>query len=183
MARQEQPALRAPCGLCLRPWRATDAADVVKAFQDPAIQRWHLLRVTTEEQARQWIELRQRSWSAELGANWAVANDATDSIVGRVGLRRVSLSTGEAELTYWVLPKERGRGIAVHAVNELSRWCLEDLQLHRLTIAHSTANGASCRVAIKASFIYEGTMLSQVKHTDGWHDMHLHARINAKGST
>ncbi|MEW2435901.1 GNAT family protein [Streptomyces caniferus] len=39
------------------------------------------------------------------------------------------------------------------------------------------ANPASCRVATKAGFRLEGTMRSALLHADGWHDEHLHARV------
>jgi len=39
------------------------------------------------------------------------------------------------------------------------------------------ANPASCRVAVKSGFEAEGTERGAELHTDGWHDMHLHARI------
>ena len=51
------------------------------------------------------------------------------------------------------------------------------LSLHRIEVQHSTANPASCRVAERAGFPAEGTKVSEALHTDGWHDMHLHARI------
>ncbi|MGO8889299.1 MAG: GNAT family N-acetyltransferase [Streptosporangiaceae bacterium] len=40
------------------------------------------------------------------------------------------------------------------------------------------ANTASCRVAAKAGFAAEGIQRSAVLHADGWHDMHVHARIS-----
>jgi len=54
---------------------------------------------------------------------------------------------------------------------------LHDLGLHRLELRHSTANPASCRVAARAGFRLEGTLRSAMRHPDGWHDMHLHARL------
>lgn len=42
---------------------------------------------------------------------------------------------------------------------------------------HAVRNEASCRVAIKTGFVLEGTKRSAVLHPDGWHDMHLHARV------
>ena len=42
---------------------------------------------------------------------------------------------------------------------------------------HSVANHASCRVATKSGFPLEGTHRRALLHTDGWHDMHLHARL------
>jgi RimJ/RimL family protein N-acetyltransferase len=32
-------------------------------------------------------------------------------------------------------------------------------------------------VAAKAGFDLEGTLRSAMRHPDGWHDMHLHARL------
>ena len=49
--------------------------------------------------------------------------------------------------------------------------------LHRIELLHSTGNAASCRVAEKAGYVLEGTKRRQGLHADGWHDMHLHARL------
>jgi RimJ/RimL family protein N-acetyltransferase len=84
---------------------------------------------------------------------------------------------GVAECTYWVLPAARGRGVATGATLAMAHWALHDLGLHRLELQHSTANPASCRVAAKAGFGLEGTRRSAMRHPDGWHDMHLHARL------
>jgi len=79
--------------------------------------------------------------------------------------------------TYWVTAAARGRGTAVRAAVALSRWALDDLGLHRLDLQHAVANTGSCRVADKAGYAYEATLRSSVLHADGWHDMHVHARI------
>jgi RimJ/RimL family protein N-acetyltransferase len=38
-------------------------------------------------------------------------------------------------------------------------------------------NPASCRVAHHAGYPFEGIKRREALHTDGWHDMHLHARL------
>jgi RimJ/RimL family protein N-acetyltransferase len=58
-------------------------------------------------------------------------------------------------------------------------WALGDLGLHRLECQHAVANTASCRVAQKAGYAYEGTKRSACLHADGWHDMHLHAQVRS----
>ena len=68
-------------------------------------------------------------------------------------------------------------GVATGATVAVAGWALGDLGLHRLELRHSTANPASCRVAVKAGFTLEGTQRSAMRHPDGWHDMHLHARV------
>jgi len=68
-------------------------------------------------------------------------------------------------------------GVAARATTTLTRWALDEIGLHRLELLHATANGASCKVAAKAGFVLEGTKRSAGWHQDGWHDMHLHARV------
>jgi RimJ/RimL family protein N-acetyltransferase len=37
---------------------------------------------------------------------------------------------------------------------------------------------ASCRVAQKAGYLLEGTKREHWLFADGWHDVHLHARVS-----
>jgi RimJ/RimL family protein N-acetyltransferase len=46
-----------------------------------------------------------------------------------------------------------------------------------LELTHSTVNPVSCRVAVSAGYRLEGTKRRAGLHADGWHDMHLHARL------
>jgi [ribosomal protein S5]-alanine N-acetyltransferase len=172
-----QPTLGV-AGLIIRPWLLDDSPDVLKAFSDPAIQQWHLLTLETRSEACKWIADRQKSWQDEKGANWAIADQSAQVIIGRVGLRDINLYAGQAEFTYWMLPHARGQGTAAQAVTAVTRWCFDKIGLHRLIITHSTANVASCKVAEKAGFMHEGTMISHLKHADGWHDMHIHGKTN-----
>jgi RimJ/RimL family protein N-acetyltransferase len=173
LSRAAQPAL--PAGdLVLRPWAEADAAALVAAFADPAIQRWHARTLESLPEARAMVARYQQAWRSETGAHWAITGP---EVLGRVALRSVDLAEGCGEVAYWVAPAARGRGAATRATVALSEWALGDLGLHRLDLEHSVANAASCRVAQKAGFAYEGTRRSAVLHADGWHDMHLHARI------
>jgi RimJ/RimL family protein N-acetyltransferase len=168
----DEPTLRGE--LLLRPWRDADAPVLANAYGDPAIRRWHA-RSMTEDEARDWIRQRAERWSAETGADWAVTAGGT--LVGRVGLRTVDLAEGRAEMAYWTLPAARGHGLAGRALGCLTRWCTDELGLHRLELLHAIENTASCRVAEKSGYRYEGTLRQSVPHADGFHDMHLHAHL------
>ncbi|MFF7451353.1 MULTISPECIES: GNAT family N-acetyltransferase [unclassified Streptomyces] len=177
LSRSPQPDLPAGDGLVLRPWRTEDAPAVHAAFQDPLIQQWHVRRADSVEEAADWIEQWRGVWRGERAAQWAVADVDTDRLLGRVGLRDILLGSGTAEVAYWTAPEARGRGIAVRATAALTRWALDTIGFHRLELHHSTSNGPSCRVAAKAGYALEGTKRSALLHPDGWHDMHLHARV------
>lgn len=163
--------------LVLRPWRRSDAAAVAEAYRDPQIRRWHV-RSMTEPEAQAWVLSWAERWAAETGAGWAVVDGG--KVVARIGLRGLDLAEGHGEAAYWVTPAARGRGIAARALTVVTDWMFTEVGLHRIELEHSTANPASCRVALNAGFPAEGTKRAAVRHADGWHDMHLHARLNPR---
>jgi RimJ/RimL family protein N-acetyltransferase len=174
LAVNPQPVLTATDGLVLRPWLPPDAAVFFAAYQDPAIQHWHTRQPASEARVREWFEDRQ-NWEQEEGASWAVARG--HDVLGRIAIGSLNLDDGVAGCGYWVLPAARGAGVAPHTLAAVSAWALGKAGFHRLHLSHSTRNDASCRAAVKAGFRLEGTKRSEAIHSDGRHDMHLHARI------
>lgn len=173
LARLAQPVLDLD-DFVLRPWRVSDAPAVAEAYSEPSIQRWHA-RSMTEDEALTWISSWPGRWNQESGGGWAMASGS--SLLGQISLRRLSLPDGIGEVSYWVMPAARGQQVATRALRGLSSWVLGQLSLHRMELAHSTMNPASCRVADKAGYQLEGTKRREALHADGWHDMHLHARL------
>ena len=168
-----QPTLRVG-SILLRPWAGVDAPEVVAAYQEPEIQRWHARSMTLAE-AEQWIADASAAWTNETGASWAVEHERR--LAGRMTLK-FYLGDACVGVGYWTRHQDRGRGIAPQALMAATRWAF-DHGFHRVQLEHSTQNPASCRVAAKAQFAGEGIRRSAALHVDGWHDMHLHARVNA----
>ena len=158
----------------MRPWTAADVPAVVDAYADPAIQQWHVRSMSPEE-AGAWVAHWPGRWAGETGAGWAV--EADGAVAGQVSLRRLELAEAWAEISYWVLPHARGRGVAPAALDAVTGWLLAEVGILRASLTHSTRNPASCRVATKAGYLPEGTLRRQGRHADGWHDMHVHARV------
>ncbi|MET9255935.1 GNAT family N-acetyltransferase [Streptomyces sp. NPDC003717] len=177
-SRRSQPTLSTGDGLVLRPWRAEDAPAVYEAFQDPLMHQWHIRRADSLEEVREWIAGWQEEWAAESQAQWAVVEEGGEGLLlGRVALRGVLLGDGVAEVAYWTVPAARGRSVAARATTGLARWALDETGFQRLELCHAVANEASCRVAEKSGFALEGVKRSALLHADGWHDVHLHARV------
>ncbi|GIG69436.1 GNAT family N-acetyltransferase [Phytomonospora endophytica] len=173
LAERDQPDITAD-DITLRPWRLADAADVTGAFTDSAIRVWHA-RSMDEGEAEAWIASWRKRWNDEADAGWAITG--AGGLLGQISLRHIALEEGIASISYWVLPAARGRRVAPRALTALTGWAFGTLGLHRLQLEHSTANDASCRVAVKAGFPAEGTRRGGALHADGHHDMHLHARL------
>jgi RimJ/RimL family protein N-acetyltransferase len=176
LAAGPQPTISAPGGLLLRPWELSDAPVFLAAYQDPEIQHWHTRQPASEDQVRTWFEQYREAWAQETGASWAVTRGGGE-VLGRMAMGGLNLDDGVAGCAYWVLPAARGAGVASRALTALSAWALGEAGFHRLHLDHSTRNNASCRVAVKAGFLLEGTKRRDAVHSDGRHDMHLHARI------
>lgn len=165
-------------GLILRRWTAGDSRMLVTAFGDEAIRRWNLRSLDSTEEAAKLVASWKQGWKRHVSASWAVvAEDSPSSVFGQVGFRTLYPDDGMAEVSYWVVPRYRRRGIATRATRVLSDWAVDELGLVRLELVHSTLNPVSCSVATAAGFEYEGVKRRLQRHLDGWHDMCLHARI------
>jgi [ribosomal protein S5]-alanine N-acetyltransferase len=125
--------------------------------------------------ASDWVEATGERWTAETDAEWAIV--AGDDVLGRVARRGVDLSVGHAEISYWTRPHARGRGVASDGVSRIATWALRTVGFWRLEIRHSVQNPGSCRVAVHAGFIEEAQLARHHLHADGFHDIHIHSRL------
>jgi [ribosomal protein S5]-alanine N-acetyltransferase len=170
--------LTAGSDVLLRPWSLDDAQAVMDAYQNEAIQQWHVRRADSLAEAREWIAGWRDGWAAETDAIWAVVEAETGILLGRAGLKHLQFSHGTADVTYWTVPAARGKGLAPRAVNVMAFWAFET-GFHRLDLEHAMRNTASCRVADKAGFAVEGVRRSAWLLADGRHDVHAHARLRS----
>ena len=178
LSRYTQPTLPAE-GLLLRPWQPRDAGAVIGAFAAADIQQWHMRRIDGQAEALDWIASWAGRWQANTDASWAVTLPPDDRAFGYASLRTLLPAEATAQVSYWVLPAARGTGAAARAARAVTRWGFETLGLHRIYLTHSVANVPSCRVAAQAGFPLEGTLRDYMLHADGWHDVHMHARLAA----
>jgi ribosomal-protein-alanine N-acetyltransferase len=179
LAARPQPTVTAGSDELLRPWSLGDAEAVMGAYQDEAIQRWHVQRADSLVEAREWIAGWQGGWAAESGAHWAVVEAGGDTLLGRAALKHLKFSDGTAEVAYWAVPAARGKGVCPRAVDAMASWAFEVAGFHRLDLEHAMGNTASCRVAEKTGFAVEGVRRSAWLLADGRHDAHAHARLRS----
>jgi ribosomal-protein-alanine N-acetyltransferase len=168
--------LTAGSGVLLRPWSLDDAQAVMDAYQDEAIQRWHVRRADSLAETREWIAGWQGGWAAETDAIWAVAGAGSGMLLGRAGLKHLKFADGTADVAYWTVPAARGKGVCPRAVDAMASWAFE-AGFHRLDLEHAMGNTASCRVAEKTGFAVEGVRRGAWLLADGRHDVHAHARL------
>ncbi|TQJ74727.1 GNAT family N-acetyltransferase [Streptomyces sp. SLBN-31] len=172
-------------GLRLRPWDArseTDVANWLRGLTDPDFRRWNtpLRPVTDLESAHESLSAKTLSAAEGTGVSYCVTDSASGTVLGHIGLNLINHALSNARVGYWVLPEARGRGVATRALAVASRWAFTELGLHRLELDHALGHEASCRIAERCGFRYEGTLrgaMFEAGRQDAFRDMHLHGRL------
>jgi RimJ/RimL family protein N-acetyltransferase len=163
-------------GLLFRPWLDDDAGAIVELARDPATWLWmrSLRQVNDLTSALAWIDRLRGDGRVD----WAVCDPATGAVTARVGLHHFDDLSRSAEIGYTVWPAHRRRGVAARAVATATSHGFERLGLARVGLMHAIDNAASCGVAARCGFAFEGVERSAWDHGDGvLHDVHRHARL------
>jgi RimJ/RimL family protein N-acetyltransferase len=168
------PAVLKADGLVLRPAADSDAEAALRMLSDPDVVQWMPADVNDLETARRWCA-RSADWD---GHATFVVVDGSEALLGNVTLVNLDVDQATGEIGYRVAPWARNRGIATTTVELVTDWAFEALALRRMTLFHSVANPASCRVATKSAYPLEGTLRSAMVAGDGRrYDLHVHGRL------
>lgn len=137
----------------LRPWRLTDASDIAVMTIDEHVRHWSDL----SSDPRGWLE---REMVGLRGPSRAICADSDDRALGRVALRLPEHASAAVrceamratdqpagELSYWVLPEARGRGIAAAAVEVFMATIGAETGVRSVVLDIEDDNPASIRVA------------------------------------
>jgi RimJ/RimL family protein N-acetyltransferase len=164
--------------LQLRPPAENEAADALAMLLDPDVVRWNPGpdRLDLYE-VKAWCR-RGADWSDGSHATFSVLDATSARLLGNVSLHKIDREQQDAEIGYRVAPWARGQGVASSGVAAVARWAFAALDLVRIEAFHAVVNVASCRVADKAGFLFEGTLRQSYVYGDGLrHDEHSHARL------
>lgn len=174
-------------GLRLRSWNAesdVDAAAWLRGLSDPEFQRWNtpLRMIRDIDGARESLRARAEAAVDGSGVSFCVTDADTGELLGHIGVNEIDHVMGCARVGYWVLPEARGRQVATRSLLLATRFAFTDLGLHRLELGHALGHDASCHVAERCGFRYEGTLrgaMFEAGRHDAFRDVHLHGRIAA----
>jgi RimJ/RimL family protein N-acetyltransferase len=166
--------------LVLRPPLAEDARDALAMLDDPEVKRWNPAGdVTDVASARAWC-LRGGDWSEGTHVTWHAVDRSSGRLVANCSVFEIDREHLTAKIGYRVAPWHRRRGAGTEAVLAVAGWSFAELGLARIQLEHSVGNAGSCRVAVKAGFVLEGTLRSAYLDSLGVrHDEHVHGRLAA----
>jgi RimJ/RimL family protein N-acetyltransferase len=164
--------------LVIRPPAVEDAQRAFEMLNDPAVLRWNKARDCPDlETAAAWLR-DGADWSDGTHATWSALDRATGSLVGNVSLFAIDTDDKVAKIGYRVHPDARGRGVARQMVDAVTQWAFTERGLARVQLEHAVPNLASCKVAVAAGFVLEGTTRSAYAVPgQGREDCHIHGRL------
>jgi ribosomal-protein-serine acetyltransferase len=122
----------------------------------------------TVESFERFIEEAERQEAEGTAVHRVLERDG--SIVGGIGASIGVLNGDEAEVGYWLVSGEEGRGTAFATVTALIDWLFGEAEMHRISLRAATGNSRSRAVAERLGFTYEGvlrsSLLLQGRHED-----------------
>jgi ribosomal-protein-alanine N-acetyltransferase len=150
--------VRLDCGCCVLPsWREGDESSLVRHANNYEV--WRRLRdgfphPYTHADAERWLAFARRQ-----DPQTHLAIELRGEATGGIGLELGSdIERRSAEIGYWLGETLWGRGIITAAVEALTRYGFEALNLTRIFAVPFAATSASIRVLEKCGYIREGTM-------------------------
>ncbi|MFE6736018.1 GNAT family N-acetyltransferase [Microbacterium sp. NPDC057650] len=168
--RLEVPTIRGDA-VTLRPFRVDDVDAVLDASSDPLIPLVTTVPAIADPAlAAAFIE-RQHERAAS-GAGYSFAIEADAACVGQIGLWLRDVDRGRATIGYWIRPSSRRRGHASAALQTLTKWAFETLDVPRLQLYVDPDNTGSWLTAEKCGFEREGLLRSWERVGDDRRDMY-----------
>jgi RimJ/RimL family protein N-acetyltransferase len=127
-------------------------------IDDPDIVRFTRVPAGADEQfVRGWLQRYEDGWVDRTRAGFAVFG-RDGAFLGFAAIVDLALEEREGEIGYLVAPAARGRGVALRAVELLTRWGFEELGLLRLELRIDVENPASESVAARAGYRKDGVL-------------------------
>jgi RimJ/RimL family protein N-acetyltransferase len=143
--------------VALRSLTESDAEVVARACQDPLVPRFTFMpERMTVDQARSWIQTAAESWP-EGNGRFAIVDSDSGVFLGSAGIG-IRWEQVSAEISYWLDPGARGKGVASITVGLLADWAFDDVGVERLQLLTNPTNRASQEVARRCGFIREGIL-------------------------
>lgn len=175
----------------LRPGRFRDKSqwDAVRAENKEWLSPWEatLPQVPEDAPAREFISKRPSFYAmvsainreARAGRSYSFMMWRDKNLVGQITMGGVIFGALRgAHIGYWIDRNFANQGLTTDAVNTLTRFGFDELGLHRIEINVRPENAASCQVALKAGYHFEGDRPNFLHIAGGWRDHKCFVKVN-----
>ena len=162
----------------LKPVKSSDIENIYKGLSHPEVIRFYGVSFESMEETREQME-----WYADLiknktGVWWTISDKESGSFLGAAGLNDMNLDKGTAEIGFWLLPENWGRGIMKEALSTIIQYSFQTLNLKEIAGFVETENSNCIRIMEKLGFTLKKTLIDAEKKGDKRISLHVYT-LNA----
>jgi ribosomal-protein-serine acetyltransferase len=165
----------------LRPFTAADAPSFAAAVRESAASvgqwmGWAHAAYSVEE-ALSWIAFCDAARAAGSAHEFGIFLDDGETLVGGAGLNHFNTLHAFCNLGYWVRASQQRQGVALAAVDVLTRHAFAELKQSRVEIVVADGNLPSIAVARKAGAVHECLARNRLQLQGGPVDAHVFSLV------
>jgi RimJ/RimL family protein N-acetyltransferase len=146
--------------LRLRDFAERDIPEILIAYEDDPEMHRRLLqeRPPSGAQLGRLAETEVADRAAGSRATLTILDPAGDLCLGQVAVHHLDREHARAELSLWVAPQARRRGLGCGALRLADRWLLDGCGIERVQLLVEPGNEPMLRTAARAGFVREGVL-------------------------
>jgi len=175
-----QPTLKT-ARLRLRPFLATDADALsqLAGSREIADSTVGVPHPYSPAAAKAWIAGLPYFYQKGAAANFAVALESSNELLGGVALRAIDRENCCGELSFWIGVPWWGHGYSIEAAWEVLHFGFSELALNRIDAQHLVRNPAPRNVLGKLGMTPEGVMRQRLRKWDRFEDVMIHSLLRS----
>lgn len=149
------PELTTP-RLRLRQMQVSDSAEVFfLRSDDRVLQFLDKEKCTSEDEAREWIEMVNGNLAPGDGLTWALCTHEDPTMFGSIAFWRMEKHNFRSEIGYTMHPAQWGKGFMLEAMGAALHYGFEQIGLHSVEANVNPSNMASIKLLERCGFVRE----------------------------
>ncbi|MBX2844620.1 MAG: GNAT family N-acetyltransferase [Saprospiraceae bacterium] len=127
---------------------------------------------------KQFIKSKEKLRKERKWFGFLILDGDSEEALGYICLKNVEWTVPKGELAYFLDKQYRGKGIGTWAVNAITSFSFDELELNKLFLLVAEVNIASRRLAMKCGFQQEGFLKKEFRmHTGELVDVFLFGKV------
>jgi ribosomal-protein-alanine N-acetyltransferase len=135
----------------------------------------------TIEKSIEYIESKESEIQQKVNFTFAIREIDSQKIIGLIIIKKIDWTNRIGELAYCIGNNFEGKGLVTKAVNVISSFAYNELELKTLQIIAHKSNFASVKVAQNSGFVWKSTLAEEFTPANELPlDMELYEHTNEK---
>lgn len=144
--------------LLLRQITENDIEHIFHGLSHPDVIKYYGVSFHSLEATQEQMDWYSALESKATGTWWAICSADGVHFYGAAGFNNLSREHRKAEIGFWLLPENWGKGIMVEALSPILRFGFEQWSLNRIEAFVETENAQCKSLMHQMNFQHEGTL-------------------------